>query len=82
MWGRRGKRGTKLSRQLALGLLEDAMGQVQDPRREPEQPGSRGARAPSRRADPELPDQARQAAVRVTVRAVTLALRCWLVNFR
>ena len=38
MWGRRGKRGTKLSRQLALGLLEDAMGQVQDPRREPEQP--------------------------------------------
>ena len=37
MWGRRGKRGTKLSRQLALGLLEDAMGQVQDPRREPEQ---------------------------------------------
>jgi hypothetical protein len=37
MWGRRGKRGTKLSRQLALGLLEDAMGQVQDPRQEPEQ---------------------------------------------
>ena len=31
MWGRRGKRGTKLSRQLALGLLEDAMGRVQDP---------------------------------------------------
>jgi hypothetical protein len=31
MWGRRGKRGTKLSRQLALGMLEDAMGRVQDP---------------------------------------------------
>jgi hypothetical protein len=30
MWGKRGKRGTKLSRQLALGLLEDAMGRVQD----------------------------------------------------
>jgi hypothetical protein len=30
MWGRR-KRGTKLSRQLALGMLEDAMGRVQDP---------------------------------------------------
>jgi hypothetical protein len=37
MWGRRGKRGTKLSRQLALGLLEDAMGRVQDPGHEPEQ---------------------------------------------
>ncbi len=32
MWGRRGKRGTKLSRQLALGLLEDAMGRVQESR--------------------------------------------------
>ncbi len=30
MWGKRGKRGSKLSRQLALGLLEDAMGRVQD----------------------------------------------------
>jgi hypothetical protein len=37
MWGRRGKRGSKLSRQLALGLLEDAMGRVQDPEHEPEQ---------------------------------------------
>jgi hypothetical protein len=32
MWGKRGKRGSKLSRQLALGLLEDAMGRVQDTR--------------------------------------------------
>jgi hypothetical protein len=31
MWGRRRKRDTKLSRQLALGMLEDAMGRVQDP---------------------------------------------------
>jgi hypothetical protein len=37
MWGRRGKRGTKLSRQLALGLLEDAMGRVQDPDHQPSQ---------------------------------------------
>lgn len=36
MWGRRGKRGTKLSRQLALGLLEDAMGRVEDSRDQPE----------------------------------------------
>jgi hypothetical protein len=33
MWGRRKKRGDRLSRQLALGLLEDAMGHVQ-PRQE------------------------------------------------
>jgi len=32
MWGRRRKRSTRLSRQLALGMLEDAMGRVQDPR--------------------------------------------------
>jgi hypothetical protein len=29
MWGRRRKRGTRLSRQLALGLLEDAMAQAE-----------------------------------------------------
>jgi hypothetical protein len=29
MWGRRKKRGSQLSRQLALGLLEDAMERVQ-----------------------------------------------------
>ncbi len=33
-WGKRKKRGTRLSRQLALGMLEDAM------RRAEEQPGS------------------------------------------
>jgi hypothetical protein len=37
MWRRRGKRATRLSRQLALGLLEDAMGRVQDPSDQPEQ---------------------------------------------
>jgi hypothetical protein len=37
MWGKRGKRGTKLSRQLALGLLEDAMGRVQDPAEQPKE---------------------------------------------
>jgi hypothetical protein len=31
MWGKRRKRRTRLQRQLALGLLEDAMGQVQQP---------------------------------------------------
>jgi hypothetical protein len=31
MWLRRGKRGNRLSRQLALAQLEDAMGRVQDP---------------------------------------------------
>jgi hypothetical protein len=29
MWGRRRRRGARLSRQLALGLLEDAMARVQ-----------------------------------------------------
>ena len=31
MWGRRGNRRSKLPRQLALGMLVDAMGRVQDP---------------------------------------------------
>jgi hypothetical protein len=31
MWFKRRKRGTRLSRQLALGQLEDAMGRVQGP---------------------------------------------------
>jgi hypothetical protein len=41
MWrkhGKRGKRGTKLSRLLALGLLEDAMGRVQGSRDDSEEP--------------------------------------------
>jgi hypothetical protein len=37
MWGKRGKRGSKLSRQLALGLLEDAMGRVQDAEDRPDE---------------------------------------------
>ncbi len=36
MWGRRKKRGAQLSRQLALGLLEDAMGRVQPPEEQEE----------------------------------------------
>jgi hypothetical protein len=36
MWWRREKRGTKLSRLLALSELEDAMGRVQDTYRPPE----------------------------------------------
>ncbi len=35
MWGKRGRRGTRLSRLLALGSLEDAMGRAQDPGRDP-----------------------------------------------
>jgi len=35
MWGRRKRRRAQLPRQLALGLLEDAMGRVQQPE-EPE----------------------------------------------
>jgi hypothetical protein len=37
MWGRRGKRGTRLSRQLALARLEDAMSRAQDPDDQPSQ---------------------------------------------
>ncbi len=49
MWGRRGKRGSKLSRQLALGLLEDAMGRVQDPDGQPSQaPAAPAVPAPRR----------------------------------
>ena len=32
MWWRRKKRASRLSRQLALGLLQDAMGRVEDQR--------------------------------------------------
>jgi hypothetical protein len=35
-WGKRKKRGTRLSRQLALGLLEDAMAQAEHPQDEGE----------------------------------------------
>jgi len=38
MWRKRGKRGTKLSRLLALGQLEDAMGRVQGSRDDSEEP--------------------------------------------
>jgi hypothetical protein len=36
MWRRREKRGTRLSRLLALAELEDAMGRAQDTYRQPE----------------------------------------------
>jgi hypothetical protein len=42
MWGRRRRRRAGLQRQLALGLLEDAMGQVQ----QPEEPGGTEPAAP------------------------------------
>jgi hypothetical protein len=57
MWRRRGKRASRLSRQLALGLLQDAMGRVED------QHGGSQAPAPSgvkyeviARVPPEPPD--------------------------
>jgi hypothetical protein len=37
-WGKRKKRGTQLQRQLALGRLEEAMGQVQQPEQEEGEP--------------------------------------------
>ena len=56
MWGRRKKRCSQLSRQLALGALEDAMGRVQQPPEpeagEPMYPGSVAAPAvPPAQAD-------------------------------
>jgi hypothetical protein len=57
MWRRRKKRAGRLSRQLALGRLQDAMGQVEDQR------GSSRTPAPSgvtykviARVPPESPD--------------------------
>jgi hypothetical protein len=55
MWGKRGKRGSKLSRQLALGLLEDAMGRAQDAQDQPDEKASvpaprRGGLIPERLA--------------------------------
>jgi len=35
-WGKRKKRGTQLSRQLALGMLQDAMGRVDEQQRSPD----------------------------------------------
>lgn len=34
MWGRRKKRGARLPRQLALGMLQDAMGRAEERQRE------------------------------------------------
>jgi hypothetical protein len=39
MWGRRGKRRARLPRQLALGMLQDAMGRVEERQREPAEQG-------------------------------------------
>jgi hypothetical protein len=38
MWGKRKKRRSQLSRQLALGMLEDAMGRVQEAQEEENEP--------------------------------------------
>ena len=60
MWGKRKKRRARLSRQLALGLLEDAMGRVQQPR---EQGGDEPA-APYPGASPPLAGPASQPGMR------------------
>ena len=39
MWGKRRKPGTRLSRQLALGLLQDAMAQVEQQQEAEAEPG-------------------------------------------
>jgi hypothetical protein len=57
MWGKRRKRGTQLSRQLALGRLEEAMAQVQLPQEEegegePAVPYPGAVPAPSAPPDP------------------------------
>jgi hypothetical protein len=49
MWRRRGQRGTRLSRQLALARLEDAMGRVQGPDDQPAQAPAVPAVPPPRR---------------------------------
>jgi hypothetical protein len=49
MWRKRRKRKAKLSRQLALGLLEDALGRVDERRRGPE--ASPQSQAPAERPD-------------------------------
>jgi len=54
MWGKRRKRRTRLQRQLALGLLEDAMGQVQQPR-EPGEDESTAATYPGSAPAPAAP---------------------------
>ncbi|HEV2933021.1 MAG TPA: hypothetical protein VGY96_07825 [Streptosporangiaceae bacterium] len=55
MWGRRKRRRTRLSRQLALGLLQDAMGQVEEQQHEPgEGAGSGQAPAPPQAEQPPL----------------------------
>jgi hypothetical protein len=47
MWRRRKRRRTRLSRQLALGMLQDAMGQVEEQQHESEEgTGSGPAPAP------------------------------------
>jgi hypothetical protein len=58
MWGKRRKRGSRLSRLLALARLEDAMGRVQGARDRPEEKPAvpsprRGGLSPERLPDPE-----------------------------
>jgi hypothetical protein len=54
MWGRRKRRRTRLSRQLALGLLQDAMGQVEEQHESGEGAGSGQAPAPPPAEQPPL----------------------------
>ena len=63
MWGKRRKRHTRLSRQLALGLLEDAVAQVEQQQEEAEPeavpyPGALYLEAPYLEAPAASPDQA------------------------
>jgi hypothetical protein len=53
MWGRRKKRRARLPRQLALGLLQDALGRVDERQRQPDP----AAGPPARDQPPLVPKQ-------------------------
>jgi len=67
MWRRRKKRGSQLSRQLALGLLQDAMGRLEEQRDGSPAPASSGveyeviARVPPESPDADQPGHRRSA---------------------
>lgn len=55
MWGKRKKRGSKLSRQLALAQLEDAMGRVEKHRQREEDGEPEAVQYPGRVPVPSVP---------------------------
>jgi len=67
MWRRRKKRGGRLSRQLALGLLQEAMGRVEEQHGGSQTPAPSGvkyeviARVPPESPDADRPDRRRSA---------------------